>query len=111
MQLLCREQRKILAQIKPRLCAEDRQRTDPGAIVARLALFENESQKIVILPHMQPLTHRSIFAKTKKRSAVMAAVPAAWFWFEGTRLPLQSSIFANFFVRLARLQAAACARS
>jgi hypothetical protein len=33
------------------LRAEDRQRAGAGAIIARLTFFQNEPEKIVILPH------------------------------------------------------------
>jgi hypothetical protein len=57
VQLFSREQRKagsVWAQIKPCLRAEDRQCAGPGAIGARLAIFENKPEKIVILTHEKP---------------------------------------------------------
>ena len=54
MQLLCRQQREpgsAQPQIETRLRAEDRQRAGASAVVARLTFFQDEPEKIVILPH------------------------------------------------------------
>ena len=54
VQLFRRQERKSRAarpQIEARLRTKDRQRSGAGAIIARLTFFQNEPEKIVILPH------------------------------------------------------------
>src|SRR6266446_10352852 len=70
MEFLCREQRESRpggTQIEPRLRAEDRQRASAGPIRFRLATVENESKKIVIVPHAKSYRGRGV-RKTKKRA-------------------------------------------
>jgi hypothetical protein len=65
MELLCRQERKIFAQIETRLCPENRQCAGTRAIAARLAMLEHEPEKIMILAHARNyLLWR--FAKIKK---------------------------------------------
>src|SRR5437763_8236102 len=45
------EQRKTLREIEPQLMAEDRERTDPGAIVLFHALGENSLDHCLVLSH------------------------------------------------------------
>ena len=52
MEFLRGEQRKSLPQIETRLRAEDGNGPGPGAIHARLALFEHQPKQIVILAHV-----------------------------------------------------------
>src|SRR5262249_27697608 len=46
-----RKSRTARSQIESRLGAEDRQRAGAGAVIARLTFFQDEPEKIVILPH------------------------------------------------------------
>src|SRR5262249_48041039 len=51
VQLLGREQRKALRQVEPRLVAEYRQRTGPGAVVLLHAVGENVLHQVEVLTH------------------------------------------------------------
>ena len=53
MELLGRQERKTLPQIEPGLRAEDRQRAGSSPIIARYSVLQDETKKIVILPHPQ----------------------------------------------------------
>jgi hypothetical protein len=48
------------------LRAEDRQRASAGAIRARLTFFQNEPEKIVILPHAKRVRMPALLAKTAR---------------------------------------------
>jgi hypothetical protein len=67
MKPLRRQERETFTEIETSLGTENRKCPDAGAIVARLAIVQNQAQQIMIFPHEKTLSPQLEFARKNRQ--------------------------------------------